>query len=187
MTTACGGAWAFMPTPAAAPNQSLVAPLPGATMCTPGGIAFSSLPASVDGQSFSALVFGDCTGNWRAPAAGSAASAAAVAGVGAPARLARGRLVAVPIAAHRSRPVYALDATLVYDRAALRPLRARLVGRARGASLAFNPGDAGTARLAVASAAPIRADRRPLAVVVFEVLAPGRAAIPAASVRFAED
>ncbi|HSP97165.1 MAG TPA: hypothetical protein VL049_07965 [Candidatus Dormibacteraeota bacterium] len=62
------------------------------------------------------------------------------------------------------------DALHAPNATSLRPVRARLVGRARHASLAFNPDDAGTARIAVASAVPIAADDRPIAVVVFEAL-----------------
>lgn len=67
VATACQSDWAFVPVPAAAPNQTLIQPQPGADACTPGGIAYESLPASLDQQSFSAIVFGDCTGNWQPP------------------------------------------------------------------------------------------------------------------------
>ena len=182
--TACGGGWAFLPdpVPTPAPGHTLVQPQPGAGTCTPGGLAYASVAASLAGQGFAAVAFGDCTGNWR-PAA---AAAAHLARAAAPARVVRrpgGERIMVPIAAGSGRAVHALDAAVVYDATALRPVRARLVGAARRASLAFNPGAAGTARLAIASAAPIPARGRPLAVIEFELVDRPRAPAPAVVVR----
>lgn len=186
VSSACGGDWVFIPTPTAAANQTLIPPLPGPTTCTPGGIAFQTLDASAGGQDFSALVFGDCTGNWRPPGAASAArTAAPVARVGAWRRLRGGRL-ALPIAIERAQPAYALDLRITYDPGALRPLHARLVGAARGAAMAFNPGEPGVARLAIAGATAIPTGGRPIAVVVFAA-GRQRAPRPVAVVRFGDD
>lgn len=61
----CGSDWAFVPSPASAPNQLLAMPA-GGPPCTGGSIAFSPLSAGASGQDFLAVPFGDCTGNWRA-------------------------------------------------------------------------------------------------------------------------
>jgi hypothetical protein len=76
VATACNSDWAFVPIAAGAPNQTLIQPQPGPDDCTMGGIAYQTLTASLDEQNFSALAFGDCTGNWQPRVAGNAASAA---------------------------------------------------------------------------------------------------------------
>ena len=191
VATACNSDWAFIPIPASAPNQTLIQPQPGPDDCTPGGIAYQSLIGSPDEQNFSALVFGDCTGNWQPLAAGSAASAAftirpAVRAAGRWRWLRGGRL-ALSISADRPEPVYAIDVRVAYDPAALRAVSARLVGSARHAALAFNAREAGVVRLAVASGEAIAGDGRPLVVVLFEAPRRHRVAAPSVSVRFNDD
>jgi hypothetical protein len=61
----CGSDWLFLPNPASAPNQSLIQPGTTAATCTPGGISFSPLATPVHAQDFKAILFGDCTGNWK--------------------------------------------------------------------------------------------------------------------------
>jgi hypothetical protein len=60
----CGSDWLFVPAPAAAPNQSAIAPALATGTCEPGAIAFSPLAAGAGGQDFTAVLLGDCTGNW---------------------------------------------------------------------------------------------------------------------------
>lgn len=190
VATACGSDWAFIPNPAWAPDQTLIQPQPGPGDCTPGGIAYQTLTASLDEQNFSALVFGDCTGNWQPPVGGGAARAALVIR---PAvrtgrlRSLRGGRLALSIAADRPEPVYAIDVRVAYDPAALRAVSARLVGRARHAALAFNAREADVVRIAVASGAAIAGDGRPLVVVLFETLRRHRVAAPSVSVLFNDD
>ena len=181
----CESDWVFIPTPAPAPLQTLIQPQPGPERCAPGGIAYDALDGSLDEQNFSALVFGDCTGNWQPPVAGSAVGAAASmrqslqAGDLRPLR--RGRLT-LPIAIDSPGPVHAIDLRIVYDPDALRVVRARLVGRARHALLAFNADDPGVLRMAIASGAAISPDGRPIVLIAFEGNA-RRAAVPSVSVR----
>jgi hypothetical protein len=62
----CGSDWVFMPVPAPAPNQQIIAPQT-APQCSAGAIVFGALSSPVDGQDFLAMLFGDCTGNWAVP------------------------------------------------------------------------------------------------------------------------
>ena len=64
---ACTSDWAFLPVPAAAANQQVVQPanMQAADSCRGGAIEFTPLAGQVDSQDFSAVLFGDCTGNWQ--------------------------------------------------------------------------------------------------------------------------
>lgn len=64
---ACASDWAFIPVPAAAPNQQLTQPQMTAGICQPGAVALQPLTGQADNQDFSAVLFGDCTGNWQPP------------------------------------------------------------------------------------------------------------------------
>ena len=189
VTAACDSDWVFIPNPVAAPNQTLIQPQPGSQQCVPGGIAYAALSGSLDQQNFSALVFGDCTGNWQPPATGGALKAAlARAGAMRAARLRAlpGGRLAVSVAAANAEPVYAIDVRAAYDPAELRPVNTRLVGSARRAAMAVNAGEAGLVRVAVASSEAIPADGRPLVVILFEGPRDRRTA-PSVSVRFNDD
>jgi hypothetical protein len=41
--------------------------MPAAGPCQPGAISCSPLVGNPSGQNFTAILFGDCTGNWAAP------------------------------------------------------------------------------------------------------------------------
>lgn len=181
---ACNSDWVFIPNPAAAPNQTLIEPQTSAGQCVAGGIAYPSLTAPLDEQNFSALVFGDCTGNWQPPASAAALRTARGQGTDLSRstqirRLPGGRVV-LSVAADRSQPTNAAQIDVLYDAAALRLVTARPVGRARHAAVAVNSRDPGLVRLAIASGTAIPADGRPMAVLVFD--APRKIAIPTPSV-----
>jgi uncharacterized protein YkwD len=110
VTTSCGSAWAFIPTAPPVAGQTLIQPLPGAASCTPGAIAYQTLAGSRDSQDFAAVVFGDCTGNWRPPGTAASSVRRAPEAVRS-ARLRRmgGSRVALPIGIVRSAPVHALE------------------------------------------------------------------------------
>jgi RHS repeat-associated protein len=59
----CGSDWLFLPSPPGA-----VTPVLTTGTCTMGAIELQSLAADAVDQDFLALLFGDCTGNWVAPA-----------------------------------------------------------------------------------------------------------------------
>jgi hypothetical protein len=61
----CDSDWAFVPAPAAVPNQTAVAPQISGGSCTPGEIDYSPLDTPTERQDFVAVLFGDCTGNWQ--------------------------------------------------------------------------------------------------------------------------
>ncbi len=189
VTTACGSDWVFIPNPAPAASQSLVQPQPGAANCIPGAIDFGAITTSLDEQDFSALVFGDCTGNWH-PAAGASALRAAAASAPATAgvrwRSLSAHRMALTVAGYGTDPIYALDLQVTYDPAALRVANARLVGRARHAALAVNDRDAGTLHVVVASGAGIRVGVAPLVFVRFDAHDRGVAS-PAVSVRINDE
>lgn len=65
VTQACGSDWAFVPVPAGAANQQTMQPSVAVGACQHGAIAFTPLAAQADSQDFTAVVFGDCTGNWQ--------------------------------------------------------------------------------------------------------------------------
>src|SRR5262249_23284632 len=121
---ACASDWAFIPEPGAALHQQIVAPAIGASSCQPGAIDWQPLAASVTDQDFSAVLFGDCSGNWR-PGTGSSVPArvpgtqgsGAVHGtvrVGG-ARASRTGALRVPVYAQASAPFRALDLQLSFD------------------------------------------------------------------------
>jgi hypothetical protein len=60
----CFSDWAFRPTPAMVPNQTLVEPDIDNFMCTRGAIEYGSVTPPVADQDFIAILFGDTTGNW---------------------------------------------------------------------------------------------------------------------------
>jgi Dockerin type I domain len=67
VATACGSDWLFLPDPDAAANQTLIQPQISSGSCQLGGVEFNPLVTPVDGQDFIAILFGDCTGNWKEP------------------------------------------------------------------------------------------------------------------------
>jgi hypothetical protein len=66
VTQTCGSDWVFVPTPSAALNQQLVNPVISTGSCQHGAISYQPFTGgTVSGQDFSAILFGDCTGNWQ--------------------------------------------------------------------------------------------------------------------------
>ena len=63
----CVSDWLFVPTPASVPNQQIIQPasLSAQDTCRAGAIELTPLAGQVDNQDFSAVLFGDCTGNWQ--------------------------------------------------------------------------------------------------------------------------
>src|SRR5262249_7514349 len=64
----CGSDWAVRPVRATESNQVLIQPQLAVGSCQRGAIEFQPLPGDASGQDFSAMLFGDCTGNWQPPA-----------------------------------------------------------------------------------------------------------------------
>ena len=62
---ACDSDWIFIPEAAPADNQQTQAPALDNQSCTRGRIDYDPLVASAAGQDFTAVLIGDCSGNWR--------------------------------------------------------------------------------------------------------------------------
>jgi hypothetical protein len=122
-------------------------------------------------RNVSAVLFGDCTGNWR-PAAGSPAFARRsnepLAHLGRPRRGGtRGENVA-PLSVDRAAPFHAFEATLTFDPARVRSVRMQIATAASGAVLRVNSPRAGRLTVALASAEPIDPTRGPILEVFYE-------------------
>jgi hypothetical protein len=175
IATTCNSDWAFVPAPVALPNQRLVEPQFGEASCQRGGIVLDPVLDSAPEQDFTALLFGDCSGNWLSAAQRNArlrVSRDMHVRVGA-ARPRGGGQWAVPLYVSSAPPFQGLDVHLAYDPAAhlvsLRP-----VGAAREAMVRYEPAGPNALALGLASAVPLPADGRPVALLVFD--APNRSA-----------
>jgi hypothetical protein len=60
----CDSDWLFRPSPAAAPNQTLVQPMLSGGVCQEGEIVFDPFTPPQDNQNFVGILLGDVTGNW---------------------------------------------------------------------------------------------------------------------------
>ncbi|MBX3026174.1 hypothetical protein KF840_14795 [bacterium] len=150
----CGSDFAFVPVPAAAPNQQVTQPASSDAACQPGAVAFAPLAAPAVGQDFRAIAFGDCTGNWQPPVGAlRAARGSGAVRIGPPAA-ARPRELRLPIAI-ADPGARAAEVVLGYDPARLRFIRLRLIGAPGGAMVRANAGQPGRLRIAAASAATL--------------------------------
>jgi hypothetical protein len=169
VSATCDSDWAFIPTPANLPDQHLIQPLPSAATCQRGSVVLDPLVGDAPEQDFTAVLFGDCTGNWSSAGRGAA-------------RLRRARDVRARLGVARARaagqwvvPLYvvgaarfsAIDAQLAYDPAA-RPTSVRAVGAAHGAVVRYATDERAALTLALASAAPIESASGLVALVVFD-------------------
>jgi len=147
----CGSDWAFRPVPAVAANQVVVEPAVSSGGCVPGAIRFEPLTASVPGQDFNALVFGDTTGNWSA---GGAAATSAAVRLGTPVPMSRGRRVRIPVLVEPA-GFTAVDLAVQFDPAVVTRVQARQTRGARIRTLWAGSGaERGVLRVAWAAAAP---------------------------------
>src|SRR5262249_12587287 len=145
--TACGSDWLFVPTPLVVlAGPQLRQPTLAAGICQPGAILYDPLTADVAQQNFTALLIGDCTGNWS-PSPGAAAlrkrAAAPRAWLGAPRRR-QGRRWLVPVYLAGRTAVHALEARLTFDSDRTRLAAVDLVGAPREALIALGRKDAGS-------------------------------------------
>lgn len=157
----CDSDWAFTPVPTTVSNQQLTSPTLTSGSCVGGAIGYLPLASSASNQNFSAVLFGDCTGNWQ-PSVG--ALAREVSGQSAtPVRLGRverrGRHLRVPVLVQSAGSFRGLDAQIAYDTASLSAPEVRLAGGARSAVMAVNDRVPGNLHLALASSEPLNAGR----------------------------
>lgn len=156
---ACGSDWAFEPAAAPATHQQITQPQTTAGACQLGGIGWSALATSVTGQDFSAIVFGDCTGNWQPSTAAPARAAfPASAGVhlGRKRHVPHSGLVRIPLYVDASLGFRALEVELHYDPRRVKPAGVRRMRSTHGALLEAQAPQAGVLKLALASAHRLR-------------------------------
>ena len=65
VATTCGSDWAFIPVPSGT-SAGLISPAVGLDSCQPGAAQLTLIDTSLT-QDFTAIRFGDCTGNWQPP------------------------------------------------------------------------------------------------------------------------
>jgi len=161
----CGSEWCFVPEPAVVPNQ--VVTLPDATQCRPGTIRIDPLVDEAAAQNFSAILFGDCSGNWQPSAdtttAALSADAAPLVRIGAARKTRSGRW-RVPISVEGG-AFHALDLDLRYDARTAAAPRVLALGAVRQAMLQWHTPVPGRLRVALASVTPVQPDGQVTVVV----------------------
>jgi sugar lactone lactonase YvrE len=167
----CNSDWAFTPEPATISNQELTPPALAPGTCVGGSIGYYPLMGSANNQNFSAVLFGDCSGNWQPGAPGGASARSISATTWSEVRLGRPerrkRHLRVPVRVQTASPFQALDVDLQYNSALLSAPQVRLAGSARGALVAVNGQTPGHLAIALANRQPLAAGR--IIVVEFEI------------------
>jgi hypothetical protein len=175
VATACNSDWTFLPAPEPVQSSLMVPPHVAADQCAPGRIMIESLDSEAVDQNFQAVLFGDCTGNWR-PATAAAETAP---GKHAP-RVQVGKLerhggtLRARLYVRTAGEFHSLNAQLAYDGSKLQLLRATTRRAGRGAIVAASESSPGDARLAIASADAIGGRRGAIIDLVFAPLGDAR-------------
>ena len=154
----CGSDWAFIPQPALVPFELKFPPKLSSNSCQPGALSFEPLVGSAFNQDFSAVLFGDCAGDWQPGDAGAVRAAQPDAGLvrlGRVRAAPRAQTVRVPLSVDARQPFRTLQVDLRYDAVAMRATDVRLAPAASQALLQANLSVPGTVRLALASAVPL--------------------------------
>jgi Dockerin type I domain len=154
----CGSGWVFVPEPAPAVNQLILQPQVSTGQT--GAIAFQPLAAPASDQNFSAVLFGDCTGNWQPSLAGGAAALSVTRTTTDAVRLGQrtqrsGRYLRLPLSVHTDGTFRGLTVRLRYDPTELTVRGVRPAGNARNAVVQANPQVSGLLSIAVASPDPL--------------------------------
>jgi sugar lactone lactonase YvrE len=166
VATACQSDWLFYPTPEQVDGQQIAYPALSGGNCQQGSILYNPLSTTVANQDFSAMLLGDCTGNWTSGAS-LRRSAAATVHAGVP-RSARGGVVRVPIYVQSTAPFQALDLRLRFDADAGHLIAVRPTGLAAEAMVTQRSSD-GTLSVSLASAKPITASQGTVLMLEFRV------------------
>jgi hypothetical protein len=184
----CGSDWAFLPAADAAAHQQVGAPQVAPGTCQAGAITFLPLTTTVQNQDFSAVLFGDCSGDWQPSSAGAALRVGPPDGgtvrLGRLRALRRSDRVRIPLYVDTPGTFQAIEARIEYDATRLKPAGVHRAAGTRGALVAAQPQTPGELKLALASAAPL-----PSGPVLFlEFIAPrhdSRASVRVLSARVA--
>ncbi len=165
----CGSDWAFVPIPVPAPDQAVTVPVLSSASCVRGSIAYTPVGAPVVGQNFAAVLFGDCTLDWKpqaGPQAGLAAHHMGGSHMASHPRVKLGQLQAtaggVKVPALLLASASAGDIVLSYN--AARTMQGLTVPA--GISVAKNDTQPGELRVAFASATPIAAGQEVFTVAL---------------------
>jgi hypothetical protein len=153
----CASDWAFIPTGPVSTAIQLVQPQMDTGNCQPGSITFNPLADQCSGANFSAVLFGDCTGNWQPTIANAASRGAS--DTPSPVELGQaqqhGHRLSIPLEGHKGGGFEGLDVEVTYDPAMLSALGARPTGEARNALIATNTTVPGRIAISLASAAQL--------------------------------
>jgi hypothetical protein len=151
----CASDWTFVPTAQASATIQLTQPLMRTGSCQPGSITFSPLADQCTGADFSAVLFGDCSGNWQPTIARGTPRGAPDTPSLVKFGLAQrdGRRFSVPLDVQKDEGFQGLDVEVAYDPAMLSALGARRTGEAQNALVATNAGVPGRILISLASAA----------------------------------
>lgn len=152
----CASDWGFVPAAGPANNQRLVQPQLTLGSCQAGTIALEPMAGDAVQQDFTAILFGDTTGNWT-PSTGAALAAVAYGPHTLRARSSRPAAggLRMPLAVKGEVPYYSLDLTFSYDSELLEPAAVRPLRAAGDAMVVSNLSQPGIVRIAVASAYPM--------------------------------
>lgn len=171
VATICQSDWLFTPAPALVPNQQLIQPWVSGGACQQGAIRFDPLSVSVSNQSFTAALFGDCTGNWNGGGAAFQRSAGSAAKVhAANPRASRGGTVRVPVYVQSAGDFQALDLRVDFDPSVADLIAARPTGVAEDALVSKHV-EGGRVTLSLASGAALPASRGAILMLEFRVAA----------------
>src|SRR5579862_472784 len=156
----CNSDWTFLPLAQSSLTVQVTQPVIQTGVCQPGKVTFSPLAGIVSSVNFSAILFGDCTGNWQSSGTGAltralSAPAANTVRLGRPQR--HGRRVRVPLVVQAAGGFQGLDIQLSYDAAALKAVDVRTAPGAQGALMAANTSVPGAIVISLASAARLPA------------------------------
>jgi hypothetical protein len=180
----CGSDWAFVPVPAAAANQSLIEPQMTAGSCQHGAILLDPLVSDASGQDFSAVLFGDCSGDWQPPTGGTRAAFVSRSSSNAPTvrlgmgRRRRGATVRFPVVVESRDVFYSLSSEISYDPRELRLAGVHSFTAAPDVLVEYNADVAGKVVIAVASAEPLAGGRAKVLALDFERRTSGALARP---------
>jgi hypothetical protein len=163
----CASDWLFVAQPLSLPFQQLVQPILGT--CQSGAIEFLPLIGDASRQNFTAVVLGDCSGNWNADAGSGLGSPAD----GREARLGTararpgGRWI-VPLSVTGFDGIFALSAGVGSDPSSATFESVDVIGAGRDAIVVYRDDGDGLVQFAMASPEPIDTSKRPLAVLTFK-------------------
>ncbi len=160
------GDWLFVPTMSAGDPIRPIRPDVTAAACRPGAVEFGSADAEIDGQDFTAVLLGDCTGNWQSGGAAllrRAANGRDAVRVGRVHRLPGGR-GRVKISFRGGAALQAASLTFAYDASQMQPVAVRAARRTRPPLTSWNADHPGTLRIALAGAQPLAARQAALVV-----------------------